>query len=70
MNSRVRHFSTFSISPRVPPNSGTFFLAYQRGIVCFPKNVRFDRPQCDRNFEITIGGQKIKMRKSLQMGVR
>ena len=41
---RVRHFSTFLISPRVPPYSGAFFLADRRGIVCSPKNVRFDAP--------------------------
>ena len=42
----ARHFSFFLISPCVPPYSGAFFLADQRGIVSFPKNLRFHQQQC------------------------
>ena len=45
-----------------------FFLADQRGIICFPKNVPFDRFRCDLHFEITIGGEKNQNMQILTIG--
>ena len=45
----------------MPTYSRAFLLADQRGIVCFPNNVRYDRRQCDEIWEITMAGQEIKM---------
>ena len=41
---KVRHFPTFINFSTCAPYSGAFFCADQRGIVCFPKNVRFIGP--------------------------
>ena len=62
-------FQLFYFSTCVP-YSGVFFIADQRGIICSLKNVRFDGPQCDSSFGNYYGRPKIKMCKSLQMGVR
>ena len=57
---RVRHFLSFLIYQRVPPppSSGAFFLADQRGIVCFSKIFRFDDPYVIEMLEITTGDRK------------
>ena len=61
---------TFLISPRVPTYSGAFFfLADQRDIVCFPKNVRVESPNVMEIFKLLWEAKKIKRCKSLQMGV-
>ena len=53
----------------MPLYSGAFFfLADHRGIICFPPNVRFDRHHVIEILEVTMGGQKIEMCKSLQIG--
>ena len=42
---RVRHFSTFLFIHVCPPIVVRFFfLADQRGLVCFPRSVRFEPP--------------------------
>ena len=55
MYTRVRHFSTFLISPRVPPSSGVFFRADERGIVYLPKKYRFDPPKVNEILKLLLG---------------
>ena len=67
---RVRHFSTFLFIHVCPPVVVRFFLANQRGLVCFPRSVRFEPPNVIKILKFLWDAKKNKMCISLPIWVK